>query len=355
MSDHKIDEAEVRALLATVKPPGAPRDIVSLGMLREVAVEGDVVRLQLQIPGGRREVPAPLAEEIRGALSSTGCAVELEVAVPKDAEAGEGLLGLAEVGKVLAVSSAKGGVGKSTVATNLACAIAATGARVGLLDADVYGPSLPIMMGAEGRPRAAGGKRFFPIEAHGVRCISMGFFLDDESPVIWRGPMVAGLVQQFLGDCVWGELDLLVIDLPPGTGDAQLTLAQQVRLDGAVIVTTPQEVALRDVVRGVAMFRQVHVPLLGVIENMTHFLCPGCGAEEHVFGSGAGDAAAAAAGTEVLARIPLEAAVREQGDDGTPVVLGRPDSGAGTEFTAAASRIVVGLGLGAAAGASVPS
>lgn len=356
MSDHKIDEADVRALLARVTPRGAPRDIVSLGMLKALSVDGNAIRLELQIPGGQRAVPDALDSAIREALASTGCEVTIAAALPAGASnEGDGLLGLAEVGKVLAVSSAKGGVGKSTVATNLACAVAATGLRVGLLDADVYGPSLPIMMGAGGRPHAAGGKRFHPIEAHGVRCISMGFFLDDESPVIWRGPMVSGLVQQFLGDCVWGELDLLVIDLPPGTGDAQLTLAQQVRLDGAVIVTTPQEVAVRDVVRGVAMFRQVHVPLLGVIENMSHFLCPGCGADEDVFGTGGGDAAAAAAGTEVLARIPLESAVREQGDDGTPVVLSRPDSAAGREFAAAASRVVVGLGLGAQAGAAVPS
>jgi ATP-binding protein involved in chromosome partitioning len=353
MTDHKIDEAEVRALLAKVKPRGAPRDIISLGMVAKVEVADEVILVRLRLPGGRREVPPELASGIEAALAGAGLRLDLALDLPTSADpAVDGLVGLADVGKVLAVTSAKGGVGKSTVATNLACAFAKAGLSVGLLDADVYGPSLPIMMGAQERPRAAGGKRFHPINAHGVRGISMGFFLDDESPVIWRGPMVSGLLQQFLGDCVWGGLDLLVIDLPPGTGDAQLTLAQQVSIDGAVLVTTPQEVALRDVVRGAAMFRQLQVPLLGVVENMSHFHCPSCGKDDAVFGSGGGATVAQAAGVEVLAQIPLEMAVREQGDDGTPVVLARPESVAAEVFTRIASRLLVDLGLGASAGVS---
>ncbi|MFP6663087.1 MAG: Mrp/NBP35 family ATP-binding protein [Deltaproteobacteria bacterium] len=354
MTDHKIDEAEVRALLAKVKPRGAPRDIISLGMVAHVEVADEAISIRLRLPGGRREIPEEIASGIEAALAGTGRRLTLALDQPTAAEgATEGLAGLADVGKVLAVTSAKGGVGKSTVATNLACAFAARGLRVGLLDADVYGPSLPIMMGAQGRPRAAGGKLFHPIEAHGVRCISMGFFLDDDSPVIWRGPMVSGLLQQFLGDCVWGGLDLLVVDLPPGTGDTQLTLAQQVSLDGALLVTTPQDVALRDVIRGVAMFRQLQVPLLGVIENMSHFHCPACGEDDAVFGAGGGAAVAQAAGVEVLAQVPLEVAVREQGDDGTPIVLAHPESPAAEAFTRAASQLLLGLGLGSAAGASL--
>jgi ATP-binding protein involved in chromosome partitioning len=356
MTDHKIDEAAVRALLARVKPRGAPRDIISLGMVVQVEVADDAISIRLRLPAGRREIPEEIASGIEAALAETGRRVALALDLPAEAEGpDEGLVGLADVDKVLAVTSAKGGVGKSTVASNLACAFAATGLRVGLLDADVYGPSLPIMMGAQDRPRAADGKRFHPIEAHGVRCISMGFFLDDESPVIWRGPMVSGLLQQFLGDCVWGGLDLLVVDLPPGTGDTQLTLAQQVSLDGALLVTTPQDVALRDVVRGVAMLRQLQVPLLGVIENMSHFHCPSCGEADAVFGSGGGAAVALAAGVDVLAQVPLELAVREQGDAGTPVVLAHPDSPAAEAFTRTASRLLSGLGLGSAAGASLHS
>ena len=351
MSDHKIDEAEVRALLAGVKPRGAPRDILSLGMVESLGVSGQTVSIALRLPGGRSEVPEELDRAIREALSGLDAEVAVSVAQAAESEKeSSGAGGLDNVSKILAVSSAKGGVGKSTIATNLACAFAAEGLRVGLLDADVYGPSLPIMMGLDERPRAAGGKEFHPVEKFGVQCISMGFFLDDDSPVIWRGPMVAGLVQQFLGDCVWGELDVLVIDLPPGTGDAQLTLAQQVRLDGAVIVTTPQDVAIRDVVRGVAMFRQVQVPLLGVVENMSHFECSACGEQDAIFGEGGGASVAQAAGTELLAQIPLEEVVREQGDAGEPVVLAQPESSAGRELLGAAAKLRTGLALAEARG-----
>lgn len=352
MSDHKIDEAEVRALLAGVKPRGAPRDILSLGMVESLRTDGGRLGIVLRLPGGRTDVPPELESAIRSALSKVEAPIDLSVAatVEEGPEGTDGA-GLTGVRKIIAVSSAKGGVGKSTVATNLACAFAADGLRVGLLDADVYGPSLPIMMGLDERPRAAGGKQFHPVEKFGVRCISMGFFLDDDSPVIWRGPMVAGLVQQFLGDCVWGELDVLVIDLPPGTGDAQLTLAQQVRLDGAVIVTTPQDVAIRDVVRGVAMFRQVQVPMLGVLENMSHFHCKSCGHDDAIFGEGGGASVAEAAGTQLLAQIPLEETVREQGDAGEPVVLAHPESIAARELLGAAQRLRVGLSLNEAPGA----
>jgi ATP-binding protein involved in chromosome partitioning len=227
--------------------------------------------------------------------------------------------------------------------------MSALGLRIGLLDADVYGPSLPIMMGTDARPHAAGGTRFHPVERYGVRCISMGFFLDETSPVIWRGPMVAGLVRQFLNDCVWGELDVLVIDLPPGTGDAQLTLAQQVNLDGALIVTTPQEVALRDVVRGVAMFRQVQVPIVGVIENMSVFVCSECGEEDEIFGRGGGEMVARAAEAPLLAKIPIDVRIREEGDRGRPVVLSLPDSPPARTYLELAKTLAARLGAVVAA------
>ena len=330
MSDDKPTQELVRELLARVKYPGFPRDVVSLGIVADVQIAGSDVAILLRLPGGRTDVPPVLEREIAAALAERGLRARLSVAgtaAPAAARPGppspEGAE-LPGVRAVIAVSSAKGGVGKSTVATNLACALSVLGLKVGLLDADVYGPSLPIMMGTDARPHAAGGNRFHPVERYGVRCISMGFFLDETSPVIWRGPMVAGLVRQFLNDCVWGELDVLVIDLPPGTGDAQLTLAQQVKLDGAVIVTTPQEVALRDVVRGVAMFRQLQIPILGVVENMSLFVCPECGDEDEIFGRGGGEMVARASDAPLLARVPLDIRIREEGDRGRPIVLADP-------------------------------
>lgn len=347
MSDDKPSEESLLAALRRVKYPGFPRDVVSLGMVESTVLEGAKARVSLRLPAGRSEVPDALARELEAAAQSAGFALELVIAsagaekAPPEQGAAALLPG---VRAVVAVTSAKGGVGKSTVATNLACAFAARGLDTGLLDADVYGPSLPIMMGVDQRPLAAGGNRFHPVERHGVKCISMGFFLDDSSPVIWRGPMVAGLIRQFLADCVWGDLDVLVIDLPPGTGDAQLTLAQQVPLHGAVVVTTPQEVALRDAARGLAMFRQLQVPILGVIENMSSFRCPECGEEERIFAGEAGRHLAEMAGAPLLARVPLEVAVREHGDAGLPVVLGDPDSAAARTFVEVAARLGAGFG-----------
>jgi ATP-binding protein involved in chromosome partitioning len=252
---------------------------------------------------------------------------------------------MSQVGAIIAVFSAKGGVGKSTVATNLACALAQRGLRIGLLDADVYGPSLPILMGTADRPTAAGGKRFHPVSRHGIQCMSMGFFLDDSSPVIWRGPMVAGLIQQFLSDCEWKALDVLVVDLPPGTGDASLTLAQHIRLNGAVIVTTPQEVAVRDVARGVAMFRQLQVPILGIVENMSSLRCEECGEEEEVFGAGGGGRLAELTGAPLLAKIPLAVELRERSDLGTPIVIDAPHSSSARVFGDLATAVAERLGL----------
>ncbi|MBM4243420.1 MAG: Mrp/NBP35 family ATP-binding protein [Deltaproteobacteria bacterium] len=353
MSDDKPTPDLVRDLLRQVHYPGFPRDVVSLGVVGEVSVEGKEVSISLRLPGGRTDVPPVLEKEIVSALAAHGLRARLASAVgaaaPATTRPGPAVAEGAElpgVHAVIAVSSAKGGVGKSTVATNLACALSTIGLKVGLLDADVYGPSLPIMMGTDARPHAAGGNRFHPVERHGVRCVSMGFFLDDSSPVIWRGPMVAGLVRQFLNDCVWGELDVLVIDLPPGTGDAQLTLAQQVKLDGALIVTTPQDVALRDVVRGVAMFRQLQIPVLGVIENMSVFVCPECGDVEEIFGRGAGETIARAADAPLLAQIPLDVRIREEGDRGRPIVLAEPGAQPAQTYRELAHVLAARIGAG---------
>jgi ATP-binding protein involved in chromosome partitioning len=240
---------------------------------------------------------------------------------------------------VIAVASGKGGVGKSTVAVNLALALADIAQGVGLADMDVYGPSLPLMLGVDERPRVTAARRILPVERHGLKVMSMGFFLDEQSPVIWRGPIVMGIVRQFLHDVDWAPLEFLVIDLPPGTGDAVLTLMQQVPVAGGVIVTTPQDVALLDVRRGIAMFAQVNAPVLGVVENMAGYVCPTCGTEDAVFGTGGGERLAARVDVPLLARIPLVPAVRASGDRGQPIVAADPAHSASQAFRALAARV----------------
>ncbi len=246
------------------------------------------------------------------------------------------------VGKVVAVSSGKGGVGKSTVSTNLAASWAQQGFRVGLLDADIYGPDIPTMFGIQEKPRIAE-EEVVPLEAHGVKLMSIGFLIDEDAPAIWRGPIIMGVIRQFLQQVTWGELDYLVIDLPPGTGDAQLSLCQLVRVDGAVMVTTPQDVAVGGVLRGIRMFEKLDVPVLGIVENMRGFTCPGCGETHEIFGSGGGERLAASIDVPFLGAIPLGVAVREEGDRGVPTTIGRPDAPEARAFrevaAAAAARL----------------
>jgi len=257
------------------------------------------------------------------------------------------------VAHAIAVASGKGGVGKSTVAVNLACGLRAIGQRVGILDADVYGPSLPTMLGISGRPRPGGDDKVLPMEKFGLKVMSVGFFLDDRSPVIWRGPLVTGLLRQFLKDVQWGELDFLVIDMPPGTGDAPLTVVQQIALAGAVIVTTPQSVSLLDVGRGVAMFGRVGTPVLGVIENMSYYECPKCGKREDLFGSGGGDLLSRDFGVPLLGRVPVVSEVRVGGDQGKPLVVDRPDHPLSRLYLDIAGRIAE-RARGQAMGATAP-
>jgi len=243
---------------------------------------------------------------------------------------------------VIAVSSGKGGVGKSTVAVNLAVALGLTGAKVGLLDADIYGPNIPMMMGVSKPPEQADGK-IVPAESHGVKLISMGFFVPEDTAVVWRGPMVHTAIQQLFRDVLWGELDYLLIDLPPGTGDAQLTLTQLVPLTGAVTVTTPQEVALHDVRKGMMMFQKVNVPLLGIVENMSYFLCGHCGERTEIFSHGGGERAAAKLGIPFLGRVPIDPAIRDGGDSGNPIVVADPSSPQSAAFREIAQKIIAGV------------
>lgn len=247
---------------------------------------------------------------------------------------------------VIAVSSGKGGVGKSTVAVNLAVSLALTGAKVGLLDADIYGPNIPMMMGVSKPPEQIDGK-IVPAESHGVKLISMGFFVPEDTAVVWRGPMVHTAIQQLFRDVLWGELDYLLIDLPPGTGDAQLTLTQLVPLTGAVTVTTPQEVALHDVRKGMMMFQKVNVPLLGIVENMSYFLCGHCGERTEIFSYGGGERAAATLGIPFLGRVPIDPAIRDGGDSGNPIVVADPASPQSGSFREIAQKIITGVTGGA--------
>lgn len=338
-----IRPEEIHERLDQVIFPGFRHSIRRYGMVRDVRVDEGVVTVVLQPVSARREVAEEIRRHVSEVLGELGGVSEVrvisaEAPQPQGAQAPEQGTPIPGVRRILAVSSAKGGVGKSTVAVNLALALKARGLRVGLMDADVYGPSVPIMMGVDAKPHPVG-QKVAPIERYGIDLMSMGFFLDDKSPVIWRGPMVMGLIRQFLHDVEWGDQDYLVVDMPPGTGDAALTLAQQVPISGAVIVTTPQEVALQDVERGIAMFRQVHVPVLGVVENMSHFVCPDCGEREEIFGGGGGESLARQFGVRLLAQLPIVLAIREGGDAGRPVVVTDPNHPVSQQFLRLAESI----------------
>ena len=340
---------QVRDALRTVLFPNFKRDIVTLGMVGDgVTVERGIVRLHVRPGTDRPEVLQQLARAIETAVGRVPGVTKLELHFAR-ADEGRGRdpfaarAALPGVAHVIAVASTKGGVGKSTVAANLALALAAGGRRVGLVDADVYGPSVPIMFGTDARPRVSQTKRIEPVERFGIGLISMGFFLDETSPVIWRGPIVMGIVRQFLRDVDWGTRDFLVVDLPPGTGDAQLTLVQQVPVSGGVIVTTPQDVALLDVARGMAMFAQVSTPVLGVVENMAGYRCPECGTEDPVFGEEGGARLAERFGVPLLARIPIVPAVRESGDTGRPIVAADPAHAVSRLFVALAERVAAAV------------
>jgi ATP-binding protein involved in chromosome partitioning len=332
--------------LRSVPYPGFTRDIVSFGVIRDVEIGSDVITIHLATSTANAEVVAQIEGAVREAIA-TMPGVALPVAIERQQaptpQARRGPQPIPGVTRVLAVASGKGGVGKSTVSTNLAVAFSAMGLRTGLLDADVYGPSIPFMLGITDKGRVGEGRRLTPIERHGLRVLSMGMFVGDTTPIIWRGPMVTKLITEFLHNADWGELDVLVLDLPPGTGDVQLTLQQQIQMTGGVIVTTPQNVALADVRRGIQMFRQMKTPVLGVIENMSFHVCPGCGTEAHIFGHGGGATMAVEMSIPFLGEVPLVRAVREAGDGGTPLVAAEPSHPASRAFHEIAERTLMRL------------
>ena len=358
MQDSERDQVlrRVAAALTQVRHPETGDDVVSSGRVREMDVTDDGTlrfrfALQPDDPGTLVRQARAAAEKVEGVGK-----VKIDIALPaagapqKKSPLRAGNVPaptpnpdlLPGVRRIIAVSSGKGGVGKSTVAVNLAVALAQSGRRVGLLDADIYGPNVPMMFGERRKPRVIGERgreKMEPLDAHGVRLMSLGFLLEDEQPAIMRGPMIAGILKQFLGEVQWGELDVLIVDMPPGTGDAQLSLVQTIRLDGVVMVTTPQDVSTGDVLRGIRMFERTNTRVLGIVENMSGFECPCCGQRYEIFGRAGGRRLADQTGVELLGEVPLEMPVREGGDQGVPITVGNPGSPAATALRAIAEAV----------------
>lgn len=322
-------DSDIRSALSQVRYPGFSRDIVSFGLVQSISIEAGIIVVNISVATRDPNIPRLIHEQAMDVLMKVAGVTEAKLNFdikepPNTATPSADKLpksSIPGVKKIIAVGSGKGGVGKSTVASNLAVALAKTGARVGLCDCDLYGPSIAHMFGSNDRPFQNDEQQIVPIERYGMQLISMGFLLDDDSAVIVRGPIATRYIQQFLRQVAWDNLDYLILDLPPGTGDIQLTIVQTVALDGAVIVTTPQEIALIDARKAVSMFQKVNVPILGIIENMSYFLCPSDGQIYHIFGQGGGDHEAKRLGVPLLGQIPIEMGVRESGDEGHPIAL----------------------------------
>ncbi len=344
----KITEEMVLGALGSVMDPELNRDLVSANMIRDVVINETTVSFKLVLTTSACPLKKELEDGARDAVMAIegveAVNIDLTSEVPQAKKIPDKTT-IPGIKNTIAVASGKGGVGKSTVAVNLALSLAATGAKVGLLDADVYGPSIPLMMGVHEAPEATEDEKLIPIENHGVKLISVGFMLDEETPLIWRGPLVMQLIKQFLTGVVWGDLDYLVIDLPPGTGDVQLTLVQTIPLTGALIVTTPQDIALLDARRAINMFSEVKVPVLGIIENMSLFVCPHCGESTEIFSQGGGEKTSERYAVPLLGKLPLDIKTREGGDSGNPIVVAEPQCAQTQAFhdiaSAAAARISI--------------
>ena len=356
---NELTDATVTAALATVTAPGRDTDLVTAGQVSGIVIKDGHVGFTIEIdPAEKGHADAIRAasegavKALDGVRSATAMLTAHQATPQAGPQAGQGQPfpqpgggeaasrePLKPAGHLIAVASGKGGVGKSTTAINLALAIAATGQRVGILDADIYGPSLPRLIGQNRKPQSDG-KKIIPIDAWGLQTMSIGYLVAEDAPTIWRGPMVMSAIEQMLRDVAWDNLDVLIIDMPPGTGDAQLTLSQRAALSGAVIVSTPQDLALIDARKGLNMFRKVNVPVLGIIENMSHFICPDCGGRHDVFGHGGAAAEAARIGAPFLGEVPLEMTIRATSDAGTPVVAKDPDGPHAAHYRANADRVL---------------
>jgi ATP-binding protein involved in chromosome partitioning len=322
-----LTEAQVQSTLRGLVDPNTGKDFVSTRSARNIKLAGDDVTLDIELAYPGKSQHEPIRRQVAQALKQAGADnVNVKVTSRVVAHAVQrGVKLIPGIKNIIAVASGKGGVGKSTTAANVALALSAEGASVGVLDADIYGPSQPMMLGIAGRPESKDGKSLEPMENHGIQAISIGFLIDIDTPMVWRGPMVTQALEQLLKDTRWRDLDYLVIDLPPGTGDIQLTLAQKVPVTGAVIVTTPQDIALIDARKGLKMFEKVGIPILGVVENMSFHVCPKCGHESHIFGSGGAQRMSKEYGTELLGQLPLDESIRSQADSGRPTVVSDPD------------------------------
>ncbi len=342
----KVTEAQVMEALSHVIEPELHKDLVSLDMIKKLNLNGGEVNFTIMLTTPACPLKHQMEAEAKAALLAIPGVEKVKISFDSNVPADARLMGKMNIGvrNAIAVASGKGGVGKSTVSVNLALSLALDGAKVGLLDADVYGPNIPMMMGVNERPKGHNNK-IIPPQAYNVKIMSMGFLVDPNQPVIWRGPMIHNALRQFLQDVDWGELDYLVVDLPPGTGDASLSLAQSLSLTGAVIVTTPQQVALSDVVRGVAMFQQLNVPILGVVENMSYFVAPDTGHRYDIFGHGGGAAMAKEVGVDFLGEVPLEPQVRMGGDEGSPIVVRAPESVAAQAIRTIAQKVAAGVSV----------
>ena len=344
-----ISDTLILQTLKTVKDPDLQRDIVGLGFVKNLQIKGSKVSFNIELTTPACPVKDQLKKECETKVSQLPGVSEVQVTMSAQVKGRpqfEQAAVLPGVRNIIAIASGKGGVGKSTVAANLALALAKTGAKVGLLDCDIYGPSMPLMFGLVGRqPDVTSDQKIVPLKAHGIRLMSIGFLMNENAPIIWRGPMVHQIIQQFLTRVEWGELDYLMLDLPPGTGDAQLTLTQSAPLSGAVIVTTPQEVSLIDARKGLQMFQKVNVPVLGLIENMSYFACPDCGKVTRIFRSGGGEKMSKELSVPLLGEIPIDPQITETGDEGIPIVVQKPDSQTAKIYQIIASAIAAQMSI----------
>lgn len=324
----EITQAQIEAVLKEINDPYGEKDIVSSKAVKSIDVDSNKVKVVVELGYPAKGIADELAREITEKIQSVDGVESADVTVGWKVVSHavqKNLSPLPNVKNIIAVASGKGGVGKSTTTVNLALALAAEGARVGVLDADIYGPSIPRMLGITGQPASKDGNSLEPMENYGIQAMSIGFLIEEDTPMIWRGPMVTQALEQLLSDTQWDELDYLIIDMPPGTGDTQLTLSQKIPVSGAVIVTTPQDIALLDARKGLKMFEKVEVTVLGIVENMSTHICSNCGHEEHIFGAGGGERMAQEHGVDLLGSLPLDITIREQADSGHPTVVADPE------------------------------
>jgi len=341
LEDMQVEQGSVLEALKVVRDPDLNRDIVSLGFIKDLKIDGGRVAFTIELTTPACPVKDQMRDQARAAVMQlsgvSAVDVSMSARVREAVGADGGRASIPGVKNVIAVGAGKGGVGKTTVAVNLAIALAKCGGRVGIIDGDIYGPNVPIMLGMKSQ-LTTDGQKIVPAEKYGLKIISMGFLTQDDAPIIWRGPMLHGALQQFFREVAWGALDYLVIDLPPGTGDVALSLSQTVPVAGAIVVTTPQQVSLADSRRAIAMYKKLNIPPLGVIENMSYFVCPSCSHEADIFGHGGGEKMAADLGVPFVGRIPIYQPIREGSDTGVPLLVSEPDSAAGRAFMAAAER-----------------